>query len=169
MMIQQTIKSENLYSTETERYLTEIMNKHPLKEIGFTCSSFDLLHTGHVIMLEDSKKQCDILVVALQTDPTLDRNSKNKPVQTYEERFIMLQSIKYLDYVVKYATEEDLLNILKFLNPSVRILGTDWKDKKYTGDELPIPVYFHDRNHDYSTSNLRKRVHKAEEDILIRK
>jgi glycerol-3-phosphate cytidylyltransferase len=113
-------------------------------------------------MLKDAKEHCDVLVVALQTDPTIDRDSKNKPIQTYEERLIMLQAVKYVDYIIQYATEEDLLNILKCLSPNIRILGSDWKNKEYTGYYLDIPIYYHERAHTYSTSNLRKRIYKEE-------
>ena len=142
------------------------------KKIGFTCSTFDLLHAGHHIMLKDSKQQCDILVVALQTDPTIDveyrkktdepGKKKNKPIQEFDERLIQIESCKYVDYIIKYSTEEDLINILKSLNPDVRVLGTDWKGKQYTGYELHIPIYWHIRNHDFSTSNLRKRIYQEE-------
>ena len=139
-----------------------LKNKYIGKKIGFTCSSFDLLHCGHCIMLEDCKNQCEILIVGLQTDPTLDRKSKNKPVQEFEERNIMIHSIKYVDEVIKYETEEDLLELLKELNPDVRIIGTDWKGKPFTGNELPIEMYWHTRDHSWSTSNLRKRVYEQE-------
>ena len=130
--------------------------------ISFTASCFDLLHPGHVLMLKDAKRQADILVVALHTDPTINRSTKNKPVQSFEERSIMINSIKYVDFVIEYATESDLFNILVNLNPNVRVLGSDWEGKEYTGHELPIPVYFHKRDHDWSTSGLRKRVAEAE-------
>lgn len=113
-------------------------------------------------MLKDCKTQCDILIIGLQTDPTLDRKDKNKPVQEFEEREIMISSIKYVDEVIKYNTEEELLLLLKELNPDVRIIGTDWKGKKYTGHELPITMYWHNRSHSWSTSNLRKRVYEKE-------
>jgi glycerol-3-phosphate cytidylyltransferase len=133
------------------------------KKIGFTCSCFDLLHSGHVIMLNDAKSQCDILVVGLQTDPTIDRPlEKNKPVQDFQERKIMINGIKYVDYVIEYTTEAELYEILKELNPDVRIIGTDWQGKKYTGHDLPIKIHWHVRNHNYSTTDLRKRVYLVE-------
>ena len=140
--------------------LIEFRKKHYNIKIGFTCSCFDLLHTGHVIMLKDAKDQCDILVVGLQTDPTLDRpDTKNKPVQDFEERNIMIHAIRYVDKVVKYSTESELKMMLKRLAPDIRILGTDWKNKNYTGHELDIPIYRHTRNHGWSTTNLRNRVY----------
>lgn len=146
------------------------MNLKAKKIIGFTCSSFDLLHAGHFLMLKDAKQQCDILIVGLQDDPTIDKEYrlktsdkvKNKPVQTLEERRIQIESCKYVDKVVNYSTENDLLNLLKEINPDIRILGSDWKNKPFTGYELDINIYWHDRNHDYSTSNLRKRVYQSE-------
>lgn len=132
--------------------------------IGFVASCFDLLHAGHVLMLEDAKSRCDLLVVALQTDPTLDRpDSKNKPVQDYEERKIMISAIRHIDEVIEYATEKDLATILAKLSPDIRVLGSDWEGKPYTGHELThIPVHFHQRTHSYSTTALRKRVYTAE-------
>tara|TARA_B110001469_G_scaffold71676_1_gene68126 strand:+ start:273 stop:737 length:465 start_codon:yes stop_codon:yes gene_type:complete len=142
--------------------IKELKTKYKNKKIGFTCSCFDLLHCGHCIMLEDCKTQCDILIIGLQTDPTIDRKDKNKPIQEYEERKIMIESIKYVDDIIEYNTEVELLEILKELQPDVRIIGTDWKGKKYTGCELPINMYWHKRNHEWSTSNLRRRVFKGE-------
>ena len=132
--------------------------------VGFTCSCFDLLHAGHVLMLKDSKAQCDKLIVGLQTDPTIDKNyrdkEKNKPIQSYEERYIQLEAIKYVDEIVKYETEDDLMKLLYDLNPDVRILGSDWENKPFTGYSLHIPIYFHKRDHNYSTSNLREKIKK---------
>jgi len=132
------------------------------QKVGFACSSFDLLHSGHAIMLKDCKTVCDYLIVGLQTDPTLDRPEKNKPVQSFEERKIMIESIKYVDKVVEYSTEDELLALIKEINPDIRILGTDWKGKPFTGHELDIPIHWHVRDHGYSTSNLRIRVAEAE-------
>jgi len=131
--------------------------------IGFTCSTFDLLHPGHILMLKDCKNHCDYLIVGLQIDPTIDRpNSKNKPIQTLEERFLMINSIKYVDEVRIYSTEKDLIKLIKNINPNIRIIGSDWKSSqdKITGFDL-VPIYFHSRNHEYSTTNLRKRIKNA--------
>ena len=133
------------------------------KKIGVTFSCFDLLHAGHVLMLRDAKDQCDILVVGLQTDPTIDRPEKNKPITSYKERLTILQSLRYVDYVVKYNTEEELLKVLDKLKPNVRILGDDYKNKNFTGKDLNIPIHYHLRSqHDYSTTNLRQRVYESE-------
>jgi len=158
----------NIYSPQTENKINYIKNlkKDKNLKIGFTCSAFDLVHPGHIIMLQDARSKCDFLVIGLQTDPTIDRKSKNKPIQTYEERKIMINSIKYIDYIIEYATEDDLHNILTTLSPDVRIIGSDWRGKEYTGQELDIPVYFHERNHDWSTSGFRKRIWKIENDKL---
>lgn len=133
-------------------------------KLGFTCSSFDLLHAGHVLMLQDCMSICDQLVLGLQTDPTLDRpDTKNKPVQEVSERLTVLKAlIRERDWVVVYSTEASLLELLKKVKPDVRILGSDWRGKPFTGHELEIPIHWHERTHDYSTSALRARVYDAE-------
>jgi glycerol-3-phosphate cytidylyltransferase len=131
------------------------------KIIGFTCSSFDLLHAGHILMLKDAKDQCDYLIVGLQTDPTIDRpNIKNRPVQSLEERKIQLEAVKYIYKIVIYNTESDLYELLEKIKPNIRILGSDYIDKKFTGDDLDIEVYYHQRNHKFSSTNLRKKIVK---------
>ena len=129
------------------------------KKIGFTCSCFDLLHTGHVVMLQDAKNQCDHLIVGLQTDPTIDRpNEKNKPIQSLNERKVMINSIKFVDEVVIYGAEKELYSYLKENKPDIRILGSDYLGKDFTGKDLDIPIYYHNRNHNWSTSSLRKKI-----------
>ena len=131
--------------------------------IGFTCSSFDLLHAGHIIMLQDAKQQCDKLIVGLQTDPTIDRPlTKNTPIQTLEERKIQLEAVRYVDDIYVYDTEDSLIELLKLVKPDIRILGSDYEGKPFTGDFLNIPIYFHERKHDYSTTNLRKMIYNRE-------
>ena len=134
------------------------------KRVGFTCGAFDLLHAGHSLMLQEAREQCDHLIVGVQSDPSIDRADKNAPIQSYEERIAMVRSIRYVDEVVMYDTENDLLELLKKINPDVRIVGADWKGKKYTGYELEINVHFNKRDHGWSTSNLRERVYLAERD-----
>lgn len=134
----------------------------PKNHIGFTCGSFDLMHTGHMLMLKEAKEVCEFLVVGVQEDPTVDRKNKNKPIQSYEERIEMVKSCKYVNEVVLYKTEKDLYGLLKEMKPDVRIIGSDWKGKKFTGYDLDIEVYYNKRDHDYSTSSLRKRVFLAE-------
>ena len=133
------------------------------KKIGVTFSCFDLMHSGHMLMLKDSKNVCDILVVGLQTDPTVDRPHKNKPVLHYDERLIITESIKYVDYIVKYTKESELLTILDILKPDVRIIGTDYVGKDFTGKDKDVEMYYHNRDvHTYSTTSLRQRVYNAE-------
>tara|TARA_R110000737_G_scaffold328930_1_gene343787 strand:- start:307 stop:717 length:411 start_codon:yes stop_codon:yes gene_type:complete len=131
-------------------------------KIGFTASCFDLLHAGHCLMLKDAREQCDWLVVALQSDPSIDRPEKNQPIQSLDERKIQLESLKYVDQIELYETEEDLVFLLNKIKPDVRILGTDYKNKDFTGQELNIEIFFHERNHPWSTSELRRRIKKNE-------
>jgi glycerol-3-phosphate cytidylyltransferase len=128
------------------------------KKTGFVASCFDLLHAGHCLMLEDAKKQCDHLIAALQIDPSIDRPHKKKPVLSLEERRIMLESNKYIDSIVLYGTEKDLEEILRGIRPDVRILGSDYKGKTATGTIYCKEIYYHERNHNYSTTNIRKRL-----------
>ncbi len=132
------------------------------KRIGFTCSTFDLFHAGHVIMLKEAKEQCDYLIVGLQTDPTLDRPHKNKPVQSVFERFIQLNACVYVDEIVVYATEKELRDILLSYPIDVRILGEEYANKSFTGDDIPVELYFNTRRHSFSTTELRQRVIEAE-------
>ena len=105
---------------------------------GFTCGAFDLLHAGHVVMLKEAKENCDYLIVGLQTDPSIDRIEKNKPVQSVYERFIQLNAIQYVDVVIPYDTEESLLDLLESTPIGLRFIGEEYKDKQFTGDNLPI-------------------------------
>jgi glycerol-3-phosphate cytidylyltransferase len=129
-----------------------------MKKVGFTCSCFDLFHAGHIMMLKEAKSVCDYLIVGLQTDPTIDRPQKNKPVQSVFERFVQLQSCKYVDEVVVYATEKELLDILLSYPINVRILGDEYAGKPFTGDKLEMDYYFNTRRHSFSTTELRQRV-----------
>jgi glycerol-3-phosphate cytidylyltransferase len=130
-----------------------------MKKIGFTCSCFDLFHAGHIMMLKESKSICDYLIVGLQTDPTIDRPEKNKPIQSVVERFIQLESCKYVDEVVVYATEKDLLDILYSYPINIRIVGEEYRDKDFTGKDLEhIEMYYNSRKHSFSTTELRGRV-----------
>ena len=137
----------------------KVVNGCIVSTVGFTCSCFDLLHAGHIIMLQYARARCDKLVVGLQTDPTLDRPGiKNKPIQSLEERRIQLKAVKYIHEIFEYDTEEELYKKLLDIKPDVRILGSDYIGKSFTGDDLDIKIYYHDRNHNYSTTNLRKKV-----------
>lgn len=131
-------------------------------KLGFTCSTFDLFHAGHVMMLEEAKKQCDFLIVGLQTDPTIDRpNTKNKPVQGVFERWSQLKACKFVDQIVPYSTEKELRDILLSFPINVRILGEEYKGKEFTGHDIPMEFYFNQRRHSFSTSELRQRVIEA--------
>lgn len=130
--------------------------------VGFTCSTFDLLHTGHILMLEEAKAQCDYLVCGLQIDPTVDRPEKNKPIQSLYERFIQLNAVKYVDAIIPYTTEEELLTILQTEGIDIRILGDEYATKSFTGCNLDMDYYFNKRTHNYSTTELRKRVADVE-------
>jgi len=152
----------NLFSELTISQINNIKNKYKGKTIAFCCSAFDILHCGHLLMLEDAKNQADILVVGLHTNPNLDRDSKNVPIQDYKEREIQIKGCRFVDDVIMYATEDDLMNILLTLNPDVRVLGTDWMNKPYTGYKLDIPIHWHNRIHNWSTTYLRERIYQAE-------
>ena len=135
--------------------------------IGFTCSVFDLFHAGHIMMLKEAKSMCDYLIVGLQTDPTIDRPTKNKPIQSIFERFVQLQACKYVDEVVVYATEKDLIDIILSYPINVRILGDEYENKDFTGKKEcisnGIQLYYNKRKHSFSTTELRKRVTEADE------
>jgi len=147
--------------------LSKFRNTNLNKNIGVTFSCWDLLHAGHQLFLADSKNNCDILCVGLQTDPTIDRPEKNKPIQSLEEREIQLKSSRYVDYYFIYDTEQSLLDSLAVLEPNIRFLGDDYVGKKFTGCELPIKIFFHPRsNHTFSSTTLRKRIYEKEYEKL---
>lgn len=130
-------------------------------ERGLIAGSFDVIHPGYVRMFREAKElACSYLIVALQDDPTLDRPSKLKPVQTWEDRKEILESIKWVDEIWYYSTEKDLLDLIgnNKSNIDVRILGTDYVGKSFTGDEYQIPVYYCERNHTYSTTSLKQAI-----------
>ena len=130
--------------------------------VGFTCSTFDLLHAGHVQMLRDAKEQCDYLICALQLDPSVDRKEKNAPIQTVVERYTQLKAVGYVDEIIPYQTECDLMDILSLYHIDVRILGEEYRDKEFTGKDIcrkrDIELYFNKRDHRFSSSDLRNRV-----------
>jgi len=138
--------------------------------VGFVASCWDLLHAGHCLFLKDASSQCDYLVAGLQTDPTIDRPEKNKPIMSLEERKIVLESIWYVDEILMYETEKDLLAALEKLRPTVRILGDDYKGKTFTGQGTEERIFYHKRSdHAWSTTSLRKRVFNAEYQSQCRK
>ena len=131
-------------------------------KVGFTCSTFDLLHAGHVAMLREAKSVCDHLIVGLQVDPSTDRETKNPPVQSIVERQAQLCAIKYVDEVIIYCTEIELCDIITMYPIDIRILGEEYRDKDFTGRDIcrkrDIKLYFNKRDHRFSSSGLRKRV-----------
>jgi glycerol-3-phosphate cytidylyltransferase len=132
------------------------------ERVGIIASCFDLFHAGHVLALCEAKENCDRLVVALQSDPTLDRPEKNKPIQAMFERYIQVNSCKYVDDIIPYDTEEDLYNLLVGYDWDVRFLGDDYFNRTdYTGYDLDIPIHYLSRKHNYSSSGLRDRIVKA--------
>ncbi len=143
------------------------------KRIGITFSTFDMLHAGHIAMLSEAKNHCDYLIAGLQTDPTIDRPmEKNKPVQSIVERQIQLAACRYVDEVVVYQTEQDLVDLLLILPLDVRILGIEYKDREFTGKEecffRGIELIYNQRDHSFSSSSLRKRVAHAETVKLLK-
>jgi glycerol-3-phosphate cytidylyltransferase len=131
-------------------------------KVGFTASTFDLLHAGHIMMLREAKSQCDYLIVGLQTDPSIDRSDKNKPIQTLVERYVQLSAIKYVDEIITYQDEQDLEDILNMFDINIRILGEEYKDQTFTGRAIcakrGIELYYNKRDHRFSSSGLRERV-----------
>jgi glycerol-3-phosphate cytidylyltransferase len=136
-------------------------------KIGFNCSCFDLFHAGHVTMLKMEKEKCDYLKVALQVDPTIDRPGlKNKPVQSIYERYAQVQACKYVDEILVYDTEAELLNLIMTQDMHIRFLSEEYLNRDFTGKQYcmdnGIELFYHKRQHTYSTSDLRKRVYEME-------
>ena len=135
-------------------------------KVGFTASTFDLLHAGHVQMLREAKEQCDYLICGLQVDPSVDRANKNAPIQTIVERYTQLRAVGYVDEIIPYGTEQDLEDILRSFKLDVRIIGDEYKEKNFTGraycEEKGIELYYNARDHRFSSSGLRKQVKLAE-------
>jgi glycerol-3-phosphate cytidylyltransferase len=130
-------------------------------KIGFTCGVFDLFHAGHVLMLKECKANCDYLIVALNSADNFDRTinpNKKDPIYTLDERLLIMSSCRYVDEVLSYSSEDELMDILKTKNISIRFLGEDYKGKAITGSELPIEVYYTSRDHGLSTSYYRKKI-----------
>ena len=97
---------------------------------GFTCGAFDLLHAGHIVMLKEAKENCDYLIVGLQTDPSIDRQEKNQPVQSVYERYMQLQAVKYVDEIIPYDTEQSLIDLLESTEIHLRFVGEDYVERK---------------------------------------
>jgi glycerol-3-phosphate cytidylyltransferase len=134
--------------------------------VGFTCSTFDLLHAGHIMMLREASSVCDHLIVGLQTDPTVDRPEKNKPVQSINERIIQLFAVKWIDEIYIYETENELMQLLENLPIDVRIVGEDYLGKDFTGksyhEQNDHRIYYNSRKHNYSSTELRQRIIKQQ-------
>ena len=131
-------------------------------KIGITCSTFDLLHAGHVVMLEEAKRHCDYLIAAIQVDPTQDRKEKNKPIQSVVERQIQLAAVRFVDEIVVYNTEKELDDIFLTLPINVRIIGEEYKDKDFTAKKIcykrKIEIIYNKRDHSFSSTDLKKRT-----------
>jgi glycerol-3-phosphate cytidylyltransferase len=142
------------------------------KVIGITCSAFDLFHAGHVKMLEEARKHCDYLIAALQTNPTIDRPEKNKPIQSVVERYVQLDACKWVDQIVPYETEKDLEDIFSSFNIDVRVIGEEYKNKEFTArgicERRGIKIIFNTRDHGFSSSELRKRIHNEESKLGVK-
>ena len=124
---------------------------------GFTCGAFDLLHAGHIVMLKEAKDNCDYLIVGLQTDPSIDRQEKNQPVQSVYERYMQLQAVKYVDEIIPYDTEQSLIDLLESTEIHLRFVGEDYVERDFTGKGLH-EIYYTNRQHSFSSSGLRKRM-----------
>jgi glycerol-3-phosphate cytidylyltransferase len=134
--------------------------------VGITFSAFDLFHAGHVKMLEEAKSKCDYLIVGLQLDPSIDRPEKNKPSQSIIERYVQLRGCKYVNEIIPYITEDDLIDVLSSFKIDLRIIGEEYKDKRFTGKDYcikkGIEIYYNKRNHRFSTSKIRENVLRLE-------
>ena len=128
--------------------------------IRFTCGAFDLLHAGHIVMLKEAKSECDYLIVGLQTDPSIDRQEKNQPIQTVYERYMQLQAVKYIDEIIPYDTEQSLLDLLEATPIHIRFVGEDWAERHFTGKGLH-EIYYTSRNHSFSSTNLRNKINES--------
>jgi len=135
-----------------------------MRKVGFTCGAFDLCHAGHIQMLREAQGRCDYLICGLHIDPSVERESKSAPIQTIVERYIQLMAVKYVDEVVPYCTEADLLDIFTTFPIDIRILGEEYKTLEFTGKtlcrNLGIEIYFNTRSHRFSSSNLRDQLEK---------
>jgi glycerol-3-phosphate cytidylyltransferase len=159
------------YSTMIFNHIKQL--KAEGKKVGITFSTFDMLHAGHIAMLSEAKNHCDYLIAGLQTDPTIDRpDTKNRPVQSIVERQIQLAACRYVDEVVVYSTEQDLVDLLLILPVDVRILGIEYQEQYFTGmnecEIRNIQIVFNGRDHSFSSSSLRKRVVAAETEKVLK-
>lgn len=140
----------------------KILNSHQKIVRGFTCSAFDLLHAGHILMLKEAKQHCDHLIIGLMTDPSIDRPTKNKPIQSIVERYIQLEGCVYVDEIIPYSSEKDLEDLLQCLDLDIRFVGEEYKNNPLTGREIcermDIEIYYNTRPHSFSSTELRQRI-----------
>ena len=132
-----------------------------LMYIGITASAFDILHVGHVAMLEDAKKHCDYLICCLQVDPSLERPEKNPPLQSLVERYIQLQAVRYVDEIIPYEREKDLQDIIEIKTPDIRIIGEEYKSTEFTGKKLCPVIHYNKRRHRFSSTHMRIRMSRS--------
>tara|TARA_Y100000592_G_C5322668_1_gene245544 strand:- start:247 stop:657 length:411 start_codon:yes stop_codon:yes gene_type:complete len=133
---------------------------------GFLAGNFDVIHPGYILMFQDCKEVCDHLIVGLHIDPSIERPEKMSPILSVEERTSILLELRSVDEVVTYNTEAELVQLLEELKPDVRVLGTDYKDRSFTGDHLNIPIHYHERNHEWSTTRFKKEIAKSISGLL---
>jgi len=137
------------------------------KIIGFTASSFDLLHAGHCSMLQEAKSKCDYLIVGLLNNPQIDRPKKNKPIQSLFERWIQISSISFVDMVIPFSSEKDLEDMLLLIKPNIRIVGEEYKNIEHTGKNISeIKIFYNSRKHSFSSSELRERIKENEKNKM---
>lgn len=127
-------------------------------KVGFTASAFDLLHAGHIAMLKEAKLYCDYLICGLHVDPSIDRVNKNSPAQTLVERYVQLDAVSFVDEVVPYESEQDIIDIMLLRCVDVRVIGEEYKNTQYTGCDLSVQTVFNKRLHRFSSSELRTRL-----------
>lgn len=131
-------------------------------KIGIVFSAFDLLHAGHVMMLQTAKENCDLLIACIQTDPSLERPEKSQPIQSLFERYVQLDSNKDVDIIIPYTYEFEIIQILNSYKPSVRFLGDDYIEKDFTGkklcEELNTKIIYIPRSHGFSSTELKNRI-----------
>lgn len=137
---------------------SEEWKKTQLQVRGIVAGAFDLIHPGYIKLFKDCKMHCNHLTIALHENPSLERPNKIPPVQSLEDRIEILRSIKYVDDVVTYQTEDMFHHYLKTGDYNVRFLGNDYVDGSYTGKNIPIKIVFVDRSHKYSTTELKRKI-----------
>ena len=130
-----------------------------MKKRGIIAGAFDVLHPGYIKAFKEAKKYCDHLVIALHSDPSIERPEKMKPVLSLEDRKEILDSIRFIDEILEYSTEKELKNILVSGNIDIRFLGDDYKVKdRFTGSDLEIPIRYFSRDHGWSATKYKKLI-----------